>query len=156
MKKLAIATLLVVAGCRGQAPVSGPARIGGAGTPREAIERFIGAAKAQDYDGVSLAFGTADGPARTSPPKSLTRAQRKTWPEDLKKREFIFMRCLRNDRFQVGGETPTPTGTRVAGVQLWFKDVTASTSFTLVEGPSGRWYVQDLKLDDLQPICTSL
>jgi hypothetical protein len=40
--------LLVVAGCRGQAPVSGPARIGGAGTPKEAIERFIGSAKAQD------------------------------------------------------------------------------------------------------------
>jgi len=156
VKKLAIGLLLGVAGCRGPSTDMAPSRIGGAGSPREAIERFIGAAKAQDYDAMSLAFGTADGPARTSPPKSLTRAQRKRWPEDLKKREFIFMRCLRNDRFQVGGETSTPTGTKVSGVQLWLKDLTISTTFTVVEGPNGRWFVQDLKLDDLQPICTSI
>lgn len=156
MKKLAIAIMLVVAGCRGQSAASGPARQGGAGTPREAIERFVGAAKAQDYDGMSLAFGSADGPARTTMPKSLTKKQRATYSDDLKKREFIFMRCLRNDRFQVGSETTTPTGGRVLGAQFWLRNVTASTTFTVVEGPSGRWYVQDFKMDDLQSICTSL
>ena len=145
MKKLAIATLLVLAGCRGQSAGSGPARQGGANSPREAIERFLGTAKTQDYDGMGLVFGTKRGAARGTIAKA-----------ELEKREFIFMRCLRHDRFQIGGETPRPTGERTMGVQLWFKDLTASSNFTVVEGPGGRWYVQDFKIDDLQTICTSL
>jgi hypothetical protein len=145
VKKLAIATLLVVAGCRGHTAASGPARQGGANSPRDAIERFMSTAKAQDYDGMGLVFGDNRGPARGSIAKV-----------DLEKREFIFMRCLRHDRFQIGGETATPTGTRVLAAQIWFKDLTASTNFTVVEGPSGRWYVKEFKIDDVQPICTSL
>ena len=145
MKKLAIATLLVLAGCRGQSAGSGPARQGGANSPREAIERFLGTAKAQDYEGMGLVFGTAKGPARNTIAKT-----------DLEKREFYFMRCLRHDRFQIGGEQQTPTGTRVLATQLWFKALTVTTSFTVVEGPGGRWYVQQFKPDDVQSICTSL
>ena len=145
MKKLAIAALLVVAGCRGQSAGSGPARQGGANSPREAIERFLGTAKAQDYDGMGLVFGTNRGAARGTIAKA-----------ELEKREFIFMRCLRHDRFLVGGETPRPTGERTMSVQLWFKALTASSNFTVVEGPAGRWYVLDFKIDDVQSICTSL
>lgn len=144
VKKLAIAALLVVAGCRGQAG-SGPASAGGANSPREAIERFLGTAKAQDYEGMGLVFGSAKGPARATIAKA-----------ELEKREFIFMRCMRHDRFQIGSETATPIGELVIGTQLWFRDLTASTNFTLVEGPNARWYVKDFKLDDLQPICTSI
>jgi len=94
---------------------------------------------------MGLVFGDNRGPARGSIAKA-----------DLEKREFIFMRCLRHDRFQIGGETATPTGTRVLASQLWFKDLTVTTNFTVVEGPSGRWYVKEFKIDDMQPICTSL
>ena len=155
MKKLAIAALVVVAGCRAHATTA-ELRAGGAAAPREAIERFIGAAKAQDYDGMSLAFGSADGPARAVPPKGITRKQRRSWPNDLKQREFIMMRCLRHDRVQIGTETPTPTGARVYGVQVWFKDLTATTNFTVVQGPNERWYVLQFEPDPLQRICASI
>ncbi len=146
VKKLAIAALLVmaVAGCRGRMG-TGTTRAGGANSPREAIERFLGTAKAQDYEGMGLIFGSAKGPARATIQKA-----------ELQQREFIFMRCMRHDRYQIGGETQTATGDRVLGVQLWLKDLTASSNFTVVEGPNGRWYVQEFQPDPLQPICTSL
>jgi hypothetical protein len=145
VKKLAIVALLVVAGCRGQIAGSVPATSGGANSPREAIERFLSTAKSQDYDAMGLVFGSAEGPARATIAKA-----------ELEKREFIFMRCMRHDRFLIGSETATPVGERVIGAQLWFKDLTASTNFTVVEGPSRRWYVKEFKLDDLQTICTSI
>jgi hypothetical protein len=146
VKKLAIAALLVVAGCRGQANTIGP-RAGGAGTPREALERFVSAAKAQDYDAMGLIFGSAEGPARATMKR-----------DDLEKREFIMMRCLRHDRFQAGTEmaTPTPTGERIVAGQFWFKDITATADFTLVMGPNERWYVKQFEPNQLQQICTAL
>jgi len=144
VKKLAIATLLVVASCRGQVG-TGTTRAGGASTPREAIERFVGTAKAQDYDGMALVFGSAAGPARATIAK----------PE-LEKRQFIMMRCLRHDRIQIGGETATPTGKRVLSAQLWLKDLTATTDFTVVQGPNERWYVEQMEMDPLQQFCASL
>ena len=147
MKKLAIAAVLVlgvVAGCRGKY-ASPSTRAAGASTPREAIERFLGTAKAQDYEGMSLVFGSAKGPARGTVEKV-----------ELEKREFILMRCLRHDRFQIGSETQTASGDKVLGVQLWFKDLTATSNFTVVEGPTKRWYVQEFRYEDFQSICTSL
>ena len=145
MKKLAIAAMLVAMGCRGHAKGSGPVTVGGAAAPGEAIERFLGAAKAQDYDGMGLVFGSAQGPARATIAK----------PE-LEKREFIMMRCLRHDRLQVGGETVTPTGERVLSAQIWFKDLTATTNFTVVQGPNDRWYVKQFEPDPLQQICAAI
>lgn len=145
MKKLAIVALLVVAGCRSPSAGAGPARQGGANSPRDAIERFLGTAKTQDYEGMGLVFGSNRGPARGTIAK-----------DELEKREFIFMRCLRHDRFQLGSETATPIGERVIGVQLWFKDLTASTDFTLVEGPNGRWYVRQFEMDNLKYLCAAL
>ena len=144
MKKLAIVVLLVVAGCHRQTmgkSVGG----GGAATAREAIEAFILAGKAQDYDRMSLVFGTKDGPARGTTPKV-----------ELEKREFVMMRCLRHDRFQIGDATATPTGERISTVKLWFRDLTASANFSAVEGPNSRWYVLSFAIDDMQKICTAL
>jgi len=144
VKKLAIAVLLVLVACRGPLGRGGP-NAGGAGTPKEAIERFLSAAKAQDYDAMGLIFGSADGPARATIPKA-----------DLEKRQFIMMRCLRHDRYTVGTETPTPTGERMAPVQFVYRDLTLTSNFAVVQGPNGRWYVKQFDPDALQSICTSL
>ena len=145
VKKLAIVALVVLASCRGRPSGTGPVRAGGAPTPKEAIERFVSTAKAQDYDGMALIFGSAAGPARATIPKAA-----------LEKRQFIMMRCLRHDRIQIGSETSTGSGKRVMSGQLWFKDLTATTDFTLVQGPNERWYVEQFGMDPLQPICTAL
>ncbi len=143
VKKLAIAALLVVAACR-PTTTAGP-RAGGANSPRDAVERFLATAKSQDYDGMGLVFGSKAGPARSTIGKV-----------ELQKREFIFMRCFRHDRFDIGTETGKPTGERVLGTQIWFKDLTASTSFTLVQGPNERWYVEQFEPDPLQRICAAI
>src|SRR5262245_45159873 len=90
VKKLAIVALLVVAGCH-RTGAGIPIASSGASSAREAIEAFILAGKAQDYDRMGLIFGTKEGPARGRINKT-----------DLEKREFIMMRCLRHDRFQIG------------------------------------------------------
>lgn len=144
VKKLAIVALLVVAGCRGQTTTAGP-RAGGASTAREAVERFLATAKSQDYDGMGLVFGSKAGPARAT-----------IEHVELQKRQFIFMRCFRHDRSQIGIETGKPTGERSIGAQVWYKDLTATTNFTLVQGPNERWYVEQFEPDPLQRICASL
>ena len=85
VKKLAIAMLLVLAACRGKTGNVSPTA-GGANSPREAIDRFLASAKSQDYDAMGLIFGTAAGPARATINK-----------DELEKREFIMMRCLRHE-----------------------------------------------------------
>src|SRR5690242_4797424 len=119
VKKLAIVVVVVLAGCH-QAGI-GPKTAGGAPTPREAVDRFIGAAKAQDYDGMSLVFGDKRGPARATTPKA-----------ELEKRLFVMMRCLRNDRIQIGAESPTPLGERYIPVQFTLRDLTASSNFVVM------------------------
>ena len=44
-------------------------------------------------------------------------------------------------------------GKRVFVVQLMLGDLTRSTNFTAVEGPSGRWYVESLDLEPLSAFC---
>jgi hypothetical protein len=38
-------------------------------------------------------------------------------------------------------------------VNLTYKDLSRSTNFVVVRGPSNRWYVEKFDLDPLQQIC---
>ena len=142
MKKLAIAILLVVSACHRQQAGD---KTAGAATPREALDRFMATAKAQDYDGMSGIWGTAKGPAMATIDRT-TRQQR----------EYIMMKCLKHDKFQVLSDQPTASSQRVLTVQVSFKDLTAQSDFTAVVGPEGRWYILEFKPDPLQAICTSI
>ena len=105
---------------------------------------FLAAAKAQDLDAFGRAWGTPQGPAI------------ETWSrDDREKREIIMMGCLRHDRFQILAETPAMTGERVLTVELRFKDLTASSNFSVVQGPKSRWYVQQFEPKDLERICVA-
>jgi hypothetical protein len=102
----------------------------------------MSAAKQQDLQALGAAWGDASGPAR----EAISR-------EELEKRELIMIRCLRHDRYDIAGDAPNPGGSRVMVVNLTYKDISRSTNFTVVRGPSNRWYVQKYDPEPLQAIC---
>jgi hypothetical protein len=148
MKKLII-SLLLVGACQTTTNVaSGPApsvRYGNqAGAPDAvtAVRGFLAAAKEPDLQAMGVLFGNAQGPARDM----LAR-------EDLEKREVIMARCLRHDRYDIVGDAPNPGGGRNFVVNLVYRDVSRSSNFEVVMGPSNRWYVQKFDPASLNDIC---
>ena len=144
MKKLAIVLLLVAAGCR-RTVVVGPATTlndPGAPTPREAVDRFMAAASAQDLQAMSLIWGTPAGPTISTMDK-----------DERDKREIIMMCYLKHNRYQIVGEAPGPDGDRVFAMEVTFKDLTRPTSFKATRGPSNRWYVREFDMNALRDIC---
>ena len=148
MKKLIMAVVLVAA-CRTSPPVvvstaTRPAtgNATGGADAQGAIRAFMAAAKQQDLQALGGVWGNANGPARDA----ISR-------EELEKRELIMMRCLRHDRYDIAGEAPNPGGSRAMVVNLTYKDLSRSTNFVVVRGPSNRWYVEKFDLDPLQGIC---
>jgi hypothetical protein len=148
VKKLAILMLLVaVAGCRRQVSVSSPPpgdpNAPGAATPREAVQRFMAAAKAQDLQAVSMIWGTSSGPARS------TMGQ-----QELEMRIVSFLGCLKHDSYSVRSEGPAAGGERMLVVELKFKELTRSSDFYATRGPSSRWLIRQFDLKALQDICS--
>ena len=102
----------------------------------------MAAAKAQNLDAMSLVWGSAAGPARST-------MDRTTWEQ----REVIMMTCLRHDSYRVQGEAPAAGGERVLLVELKFGDLTRSTNFYATLGPEQRWFVRSLDTQALESIC---
>ena len=130
MKKLIMA-VVVLAACRTSPPVvvstsTSPVTGNATGGP----------------DALGAVWGNASGPARDA----ISR-------EELEKRELIMMRCLRHDKYDIAGDAPNPGGSRAMVVNLTYKDLSRSTNFIVVQGPSKRWYVEKFDLDPLQGIC---
>ena len=156
MRKIPLVLLLVLAAvgaCRRQVQVaSPPPAAGGAGgvtytgtggaSAREALERFMAAAKTQDLDAMSVAWGTSAGPVRST----MSR-------EEWEMREVVIMRCLRHDSYRVTGEVAAVGAERMMVVEMKFKDLTRSTNFYVVQGPSQRWYVRHFDREPIEAIC---
>jgi hypothetical protein len=149
VKKLAIVLLLVGTACRHQVtvvptnvtPVSRPA---GGVTPRDALQQFMAAAKAQDLQAMSLVWGTKDGPAAASMDRT-----------SLEQREVILDCYLKHDTYRIITETPAASDERVMDTELTFKNLTRHTNFYLTPGPQGRWYVRSFDADALRDLCAA-
>jgi len=147
VKKLIMAAVLLAA-CHTSPPAvaSSPSPSAGNATGGSdaigAVRAFMSAAKQQDLQALGAVWGNASGPARDA----IGR-------EELEKRELIMMRCLRHDRYEIAGEAPNPGGSLAMVVNLTYKDLSRSTNFVVVRGPSNRWYVEKFDLDPLQQIC---
>ena len=149
MKKLAIVALLVVSACTRTVVVSSPQTTPGqpgATTPRDAISRFMSAAKNQDLQALGMIWGSAAGPAM----KSSESGEEKDTRE---KREIILMCYLKHDSFRVLGEAPAANGERVLALEVKYQGLTRSTNFTVTRGPSERWYVRQFDIEALRDIC---
>jgi hypothetical protein len=137
--------LLVLAACSHAAPpADGLAPNGGEVTARRAVESFLGAVRAQDLQAMSLIWGTPRGPARDV----VARAQ-------LEKRELIMQCYLGHDAFRILTDTPQKPDTHVLQVSLTKGQVTRETTFTAVQGPQNRWYVQDADLEPVRDLCAT-
>jgi hypothetical protein len=155
VKTLAIVVLLVVAGCRRQVVVSSPpaatpttpaagVNAPGGANQREALQKFMAAAKVKDIQAFASVWGSKDGPARDL--KLMTQT-------DLEQRAIFLMICLKHDSYSVLGETPAVGGERVMAVEVKYQDLTRQSNFTAVQGPSQRWYIRAFEVDPLQMIC---
>jgi hypothetical protein len=149
--KRTILLMLAVVACRsgsgGASPSSSgapaPANLPGAAAPRQAVERFLGAAKAQDLQEMSIAWGTAKGPARDQFERS-----------ELDKRLIVMQACYDSDKHRIVDEQPADNGKRVFRVELTKGSVTKTPRFTTVKGPSDRWYVEDADFAAVTALCT--
>jgi hypothetical protein len=152
VKKIIIAAVLVsMAGaCRSSSTTVGtssqPVLNGnqtGAPDALSAVRAFMTAAKQQDLQAMGAIWGGPAGPARD------------LWGrQELEKRELIMMCYLKHDRYEVIGDAPSPGGTRAYALNLSYRDLTRSTTFQLVQGPAGRWYVKEADIKTLQDICS--
>jgi hypothetical protein len=144
VKKLAIlVTLVAIAGCRRQTlPSPSPANIPGAATPREAVTKFMSAARTQNIQAMADVWGDARGPVR----ETMER-------EQLEQREVVLIGCLKHDSYRVLGEAPAAGGERVLAVEVKLRDLTRSTNFYAIRGPSERWYVRTFDLESVKDIC---
>jgi hypothetical protein len=154
-----IATLVVAGGCAGQSvssaptPASGntgrastPGNQVGASSSRAAIEGFLAAVKVADLQGMSALWGNERGPARD-----------KFSREELEKRLVIMQCSLQHDRWNFIDDAPRPqTGGRHAwSVNFNRKRVTAKGTMITVQGPGGRWFLEDVPdIGGLKALCT--
>jgi len=138
--RFAALALLVLAACH-SAP-RGAVIQPGAPTPAVAIERFLGAAKSQDLQALSMIWGTEKGPARDVVDKS-----------QIEKRELIMMCYLNHDTYRVKSEGLAPEGKRVFNVELQRGQMARTTAFTTVQGPASRYYVESVALEPLADLC---
>jgi len=143
VKKLAIVVLLVAASCRRSVAVGSPTpgQPGGS-SPRDAVAKFMAAAKAQDLQAMALIWGSQQGPIRDTRDRA-----------EVEQREVILMCHLKNDSYRVASDAPALNGERVLNVEVKYKDLTRTAPFFLGQGPSQRWYVFRFDLDPLREIC---
>jgi hypothetical protein len=144
VKKLAIVLLLVVAACQrkvvvGTAPSSNDP---GGATPREAVTRFMAAAKAQDLQAFANVWGTSAGPARAT-----------LAAQELEQREIILMCYLKHDSYRVVSESPATNNERVFAIETRYQDLTRIANFFATAGPANRWYVRTFENEKLNDIC---
>src|SRR5262249_34567493 len=109
---------------------------------RQAVERFLGAAKSGDVQELAVAWGTAKGPARDQ----FERAE-------LEKRLIIMQGCYDADKYKILDEQPADNGKRTLRVELTKGTITKTARFTTERSSAGRWFVQDADFGAITPLC---
>ena len=157
-----IATLFMAAACAGQpvntAPTpsstssstasrsTAPGNVVGASSSRAAVESFLAAVKTADLQTMSALWGNAKGPAR----EKFSR-------DELEKRLVIMQCSLQHDRWNFVEAAPRPqTGGRHAWqVSLSRKRTTVKGTMITVQGPEGRWFLEDVPdIAGLKELCS--
>ncbi|MGI8547566.1 MAG: hypothetical protein ACR2M1_09555 [Gemmatimonadaceae bacterium] len=144
MKKLLLVLAAVgVAACQ---PTPPSTRVNdtapGAATPEAAVQRFFNAARAQDLQAISAVWGTSKGPARDNMERG-----------ELEKREVILQCYFNNDTYRILGVSPTAEGRRSVRVELVRQGKTRTPTVYTVQGPSSRWYVENLDIAAVRDFC---
>jgi hypothetical protein len=132
VKRVALLLLPLSAAC---ASLSGGGGGAGAESPNAAIQQFLAAARAKNLSAMANIWGTDKGPAG----KSLPR-------QELERRELIMIQCLAHEQATPGTPAPGEAGRLRIPVELSLLTLRARPTFSVVKGPDGRWFVEDLEL----------
>ena len=151
MKKLAIVLLVVAAACHRKVvvqtapPGTVDVNTAGSATPRDALQKFLAAAKAQDVQALGKAMGSADGPLIA------------TQPQDQVEMRAVIMFCyLHHDSYTITREIAASGGDRIVTAELKYKTVTRSADFITARGkPNNLWYVKQFEPTQLNEICAA-
>ena len=114
----------------------------GASAPRLAVEQFLTAAHAGDLQAMSVVFGTNKGAARDNIP----------WNE-LEKREIILQCFFNADSYRIVSENAGADGHRVMRAELMKGKVARQPNFFVIQGPGGRWYVDNMEIAAVRDFC---
>ena len=136
MKSLAIALVLVLAGCssRGGSGPSGSQT--GASSAEGAVNAYMAAMKARDLQAMSAVWGSARGSVR----ETMSRDQ-------MEKNGTIVMGLMCPDEFRVTSNVAGDGGRRELRGQMKRGQRTIDLTFVAIEGPGKRWYVEDVPLN---------
>ena len=138
MKRIALLLVLAAAACK-TVPVRETASMTGGATPREAVDRYLAGARAQDIQAVGAVFGNAQGPLREQADRPMVERQL-----------LIQLQCMRHDKAVISEPVTGAGGVQIFTVDLTQGTLKASPHFTVVRGPSSRWYVEVFEIVELQ------
>jgi len=136
VKRVALLLLPFAAAC---ASLSGAGSGTGAPSPNAAIQQFLSAARQKDLTAMAAVWGTVKGPASKSMPT-----------KELERRELIMIQCLSHEKATIGASTPGEAGRLRIPVELVLLTQKATPAFTVVRGPSNRWYVENFEIDQMR------
>ncbi len=120
-----------------------PLNATGAASPRAAVDKFMGAVKAQDLQALGGIWGTRNGPAR----EQMDAKQ-------LQERELIMLCYLKHDTYTVLGDAPSLNRDRVFAVEIKYGTITHTGQFAVTSAGDGRFYVQAVtNIQDFQDVC---
>lgn len=141
MRRLSpLVMLVLLAGCR-------PGHGGATGAPNSeaAIQQFVSAARASDLQAMSAVWGNQEALMRD-----------KVGRKELEQRLLIIQCNLRVDESRIGPAETGEAGRVLHRVSVTKGDLKASPLFTTVRNiKDGRWYVEDIQMNELQKFCSS-
>jgi len=127
MKRIVLA-LVLLAACR-SAPREGT-QVTGAPSPRAAVDRVLGAIRAQDLQALGAVWGDKRGAARD------------IMQRDEYDKRVIVMQCyFSHDAARVLSGPTTKADTVQFNVELSKGDIRVQTTAKTLQGPGSRWYV---------------
>jgi len=114
----------------------------GGASAQLAVDQFLGAVKTRDLQAMSTVFGTDKGPAR----ETMDRTE-------LEKREVILTCYFTNDSYRILVERSGSGDHREVSVELRKGNITRQTTFYAIQGPGGRWYVENEDIAAVRDFC---
>jgi hypothetical protein len=107
--------------------------------PRDAVDRFLAGARAQDLQAIGAVFGNEQGPMRDHSDRAI-----------IERQLLIQLQCARHDKATVSEPVRGEGGRQVFVVEMKQGTNTATVHFTTIKGPSDRWYVLIFEIQALQ------
>jgi len=138
-----VAGLLLLAACStGRQTIANDGQVTGALTAQLAVQQFLTAVNAKDIQAMGTVFGTNKGPARETVDRT-----------ELEKRLIILSCYFAHDSARTLGEDRGTQGHREVRVELNKGNMSRQTTFYTIQGPGGRWYVDNMDIAAVRDFC---